>query len=80
MHTMSDYMLNHCKQLEGATIRKVVAVKPDPDEYIDEDWIRFIIQLENGDTVMMIPSQDEEMNGPGYLYIETILRKKGGTP
>ena len=76
---MSKAMLEHCKQLEGATIKSVKAVEPDPEEFIDGKWMVFILQLPDGSVLKMIPSCDHEMNGPGFLDIEMILgAKKGG--
>lgn len=71
---MSDYMLKHCKQIEGATIIKVEAVSMGADESLgtDEYWYEFELRMPNGDTVVMVPSCDQEMNAPGFLAIETV--------
>ena len=75
---MSDYLLKHYNQLKGGTIRDISMIQ-DPNEMGDEDWVRLIIQLEDGTVLAVIPSSDPELNESGHLYIETILRAKEGS-
>jgi hypothetical protein len=66
--------LRHSKQIVGATIVKVEPVSMGDEDYLgpDEHWHEFELRMPNGDTVIMVPSRDPEMNGPGHLVIETV--------
>lgn len=51
--------------LVGATITGFEWAK---DEDFQQYWPTFTIKLANGDTVSVELSQDEEGNGPGWLF------------
>ena len=71
---MSMYMLNDNERkfyedyygsLVGATINRVTIGKPDDEGY---SWPWFDVTLEDGTKLELELSQDEEGNGPGFMF------------
>ena len=71
---MSMYMLNDNERkfyeayygsLVGATINRVTIGKPDDEGY---SWPWLDVTLEDGTKLELELSQDEEGNGPGFIF------------
>jgi len=63
-------------QLVGMTVVK--AGIGEVDEFGDEGFPFFILKAKDGTKVKIEVSQDQEGNGPGFLFIGD--HKEGGTP
>jgi len=73
---MDEHLAHHLawhrlyyRALRGATITSASAeLGEDEDGLTDECWPTLTATLANGDKVTLEVSQDEEGNGPGFLF------------
>lgn len=61
--TEKDFWTDYYKQLVGAVVVGFGVVEED-----DEFWPCFNVKLVTGEVVQIDVSQDEEGNGPGFLF------------
>jgi hypothetical protein len=59
------------KQLVGATIEQCV-IEPDTVRCGEDGWPTFLVRTAYGECLKLQISQDEEGNGPGFMFIEDI--------
>ena len=62
-----DWLKKYYGSLEGATINKV-SVKVEDDMGWPQLWPVLHVTLKDGSTADLELSQDEEGNGPGFMY------------
>ena len=70
------WLIKYYRQLIGMTVMGAGIGKVD--EFGDGGFPFFILKAKDGTKVKIEVSQDEEGNGPGFLFIGD--HKEGGTP
>jgi hypothetical protein len=64
----ATWLREYLKPLEGATIQATGATVEDDGFGLIEAWPRLIVKAKDGTVYDLQVSQDEEGNGPGFLF------------
>jgi hypothetical protein len=67
LHSERAYYERYYAPLAGATIESVAVSDEDMGGY-SEPWLKMKVKLSDGSTTEIEVSQDEEGNGPGFLF------------
>jgi hypothetical protein len=70
MSTRHKWQRDYYGQLVGATI-EACAIEPNTTGYGggDDGWPTFLVRTRDGHVLKLEISQDEEGNGPGFIFI-----------
>ena len=70
MSTRHTWQREYYGQLVGATIENCT-IKPDTEGYggREDGWPTFLVRTRTGHPLTLEISQDEEGNGPGFIFI-----------